>query len=223
MSTASKYNLKWRDFRTTVSSSFGELRSDTELCDVTLVSEEEELVAAHKVVLSTSSNFFKSLLGKLSGPTPVVYLGGIDTKNLNYVLDYIYTGEVQLLHEDVDDFLDHARKFKVQGWEEQQNNENKIDYVNSDPEHEKAPRGIDTDELLDESPEEMNDSNKNDHHSENPELKIRIIQTKNQKIVSREILVKTPPELGPSEDLQSMEPENDFGRTLRGDYYLNLV
>ena len=190
-SSTPKYNLKWQEFRAAVSSSFGMLRSDTELCDVTLVSEEEDLVTAHKVVLSTSSNFFKSLLGKVSGPTPVVYLGGVDTKNLNYVLDYIYTGEVQLLHEDVDDFLDHARKFKVQGWEEQQNNETKNNDANSDPEPDKVPRDIDTDELLDESPEEMNDSNKIDHHSENPEQKIRKIQTKNQEIESREILVKT--------------------------------
>lgn len=31
------------------------------------------------------------------------------------MLDYIYAGEVQLLHQDVDDFLDHARRFKVHG------------------------------------------------------------------------------------------------------------
>ena len=44
-----------------------------------------------------------------------MYLSGASTKNLNYVLDYIYVGEVQLIHDDVDDFLDLARKFKVHG------------------------------------------------------------------------------------------------------------
>ena len=43
-SSTPKYNLKWQEFRAAVSSSFGMLRSDTELCDVTLVSEEEDLV-----------------------------------------------------------------------------------------------------------------------------------------------------------------------------------
>ena len=115
MTFTPKYNLKWQEFSKSVSSSFGSLRSDSSLCDVTLVSEEEVFITAHKVVLSTSSKFFKSLLTKIQGPTPVVYLSGVSTKNLNYVLDYIYVGEVQLIHEDVDDFLDHARKFKVHG------------------------------------------------------------------------------------------------------------
>ena len=117
MTSSPKYNLKWKEFKNAVSTSFGSLRADKELCDVTLVSDQEQHVSAHKVVLSTSSKFFKSLFSKISGPTPVVYLGGVDTKNLNYVLDYIYIGEVQLLHEDVDHFLENARKFKIHGLE----------------------------------------------------------------------------------------------------------
>ena len=117
MTSNSKYNLKSEDFSRTVTQSFGLLRREQDLCDVTLVSEDEVHTAAHKVVLSACSKFFKSLLGKLSksNPSPLIYLGGVTSKNLNYVLDYIYVGEVQLLHEDVDDFLDYARKFKIYG------------------------------------------------------------------------------------------------------------
>ena len=90
-----KYKLKCQEFKNTVSSSFGLLREEKELCDVTLVSENEDLVSAHKIVLSTSSRFFKSLFGKISSSNrpSVIYLGGVDTKNLHYVLDYIYRGE----------------------------------------------------------------------------------------------------------------------------------
>ena len=117
MTSNSKYNLKSEDFSRTVTQSFGLLRREQDLCDVTLVSEDEVHIDAHKVVLSACSKFFKSLLGKLSksNPSPLIYLGGVTSKNLNYVLDYIYVGEVQLLHEDVDDFLDYARKFKIYG------------------------------------------------------------------------------------------------------------
>ena len=115
--SSSKYNLIWQGYRDTVSSSFGSLRTDAELCDIRLVSEEEEPVLAHKVVLSTCSKFFKALLGKLPpGPNAVAYLGGVSTKYLQYVLEYIYLGEVNIAHEDVDKFLEHAKKFKLPGF-----------------------------------------------------------------------------------------------------------
>ena len=122
--SSSKYNLKWQDYRDTVSSSFGSLRTDTELCDIRLVSEDEEQVLAHKVVLSTCSKFFKTLLCKLSGPNAVAYLGGVNTRHLHYVLDYIYLGEVNIAHEDVDSFLEQAKKFKLQGFETHKGSEN---------------------------------------------------------------------------------------------------
>ena len=122
--SSSKYNLKWQDYRDTVSSSFGSLRTDTELCDIRLVSEDEEQVLAHKVVLSTCSKFFKTLLCKLSGPNAVAFLGGVNTRHLHYVLDYIYLGEVNIAHEDVDCFLEQAKKFKLQGFESQKGSEN---------------------------------------------------------------------------------------------------
>ena len=115
--SSSKYNLIWQGYRDTVSSSFGSLRTEAELCDIRLVSEEEEPVLAHKVVLSTCSKFFKALLGKLPGPNAVAYLGGVSTKHLQYVLDYIYLGEVNIAIEDVDEFLAHAKKFKLPAFE----------------------------------------------------------------------------------------------------------
>ena len=111
---SSKYKLRWQDY----SSAFGSLRAEKELCDIRLVSEDEELVPAHKVVLSTCSKFFKALLGKLPpGQNAVAYLGGVSTKHLQYVLEYIYLGEVNISNEDVDKFLEHAKKFKLQGFE----------------------------------------------------------------------------------------------------------
>ena len=114
--SSSKYNLIWQGYRDTVSSSFGSLRTDAELCDIRLVSEEEEPVLAHKVVLSTCSKFFKALLGKLPGPNAVAYLGGVSTKHLQYVLEYIYLGEANIAHEDVAKFLEHAKKIKLQSF-----------------------------------------------------------------------------------------------------------
>ena len=83
-----KYCLAWNDFQRTVSKSFGILRNEDDLCDVTLVSDDLVFVSAHKVVLSASSQFFKSLIKNVkSNPNPLLYLGGVTSKNLNYCLD----------------------------------------------------------------------------------------------------------------------------------------
>ena len=115
-SSREKYCLAWNDFQKTVSKSFGLLRNEDDLCDVTLVSDDLVFIAAHKVVLSASSQFFKSLIKNVkSNSNPLFYLGGVSSKNLNYCLDYMYNGEVQILHEDIDELLTQAQKLQIEG------------------------------------------------------------------------------------------------------------
>ena len=60
-----KFNLKWNEFQLNVTKSFNCLRKEKDFFDVTLVSDDEEHIAAHKVVLSASSEFFKNILKKV--------------------------------------------------------------------------------------------------------------------------------------------------------------
>ena len=110
-----KFCLKWNDFQTNVSTSFRKLREERDFLDVTLVSDDEVHISSHKLVLSSSSDFFKNILRKSSHSNPLIYLPGIRSKELNYVMDYIYNGEVQLFQDDLDTFLDVAKKLKVDG------------------------------------------------------------------------------------------------------------
>ena len=110
-----KLNLKWNDFQTTVSQSFSSLRREEELFDVTLVSDDEIQVLAHKLVLSASSSFFKSIFKKITHPQPLLYLKGVDSTNIEHVLDYIYQGEVEILQEQLPSFLHIAQTLKIAG------------------------------------------------------------------------------------------------------------
>ena len=110
-----KFSLKWNDFQTNVSDSFNLLRTEQELFDVTLVSDDEVQISAHKLVLAASSSFFKSIFTKNPHSQPMIYLSGVDSLNIGLVLDYIYNGEVQIFQEHLDSFLDVAQKFKVSG------------------------------------------------------------------------------------------------------------
>jgi len=110
-----KFSLKWNDFQTNLASSFSKLRKERDFFDVTLVSDDEVHVSSHKVVLSASSDFFKNILRKSSHSSPLIYLSGVKSKELNFVMDYIYNGEVQIFQNDLDTFLDIAQKLKIDG------------------------------------------------------------------------------------------------------------
>ena len=110
-----KFCLKWNDFQSTVSRSFGSLREEQDFVDVTLVSDDEVQIPAHRLVLSASSSFFKTILKKNIHSHPLVYLSGVTSANLGFILDYIYLGEVQIYQEQLDDFLDIAQKLRIEG------------------------------------------------------------------------------------------------------------
>ena len=110
-----KFSLKWNDFQSTVAQSFSVLRQEEDFYDVTLVSDDETQIPAHKLVLAASSSFFKSILKRNSHSHPLLYLSGVDSKSLGFVLDYIYQGEVHIYQHDLDNFLDVAQRLRVEG------------------------------------------------------------------------------------------------------------
>ena len=110
-----KFSLKWNDFESNVSRTFGLLRKEKEFFDVTLVSEDHHQVEAHKLVLSACSPFFKNLLTRNQHSHPLLCLDGIRADELQFVLDYIYQGEVQVHQDQLDRFLLVARKLQLDG------------------------------------------------------------------------------------------------------------
>ena len=110
-----KFNLKWNDFLLNISKSFGIIRKEEDFFDVTLVCDDEQILSAHKVVLSASSDFFRSILRKADHAKPMIYLNGVSAKEFHNILDYIYEGEVQLFQDELDNFLAVAKKLKING------------------------------------------------------------------------------------------------------------
>ena len=110
-----KFCLKWNDFESNISKSFTKLRAETQLFDVTLVGQDQTKVSAHRLVLSACSDFFKNIFYSNTPSHPMLYLDGVDSKEINLMLDYIYQGEIQIQQEHLDRFLDVANKFKLEG------------------------------------------------------------------------------------------------------------
>ena len=110
-----KFALKWNDFQSNWSSSLSELRKETDFSDVTLISEDKVKFSAHRILLSSCSNMFKFILKENNHANPLLYLGGVSSQNIGFILDYIYYGEVNIYQEELDSFLDSAEKLEISG------------------------------------------------------------------------------------------------------------
>ena len=110
-----KFCLKWNDFSSNACKSFGLFRNEDYLHDVTLVSDDQHQVTAHKLVLSASSDYFKNIFKNTKLSNPFICLEGVSSTDLNNVLDYIYNGEIQIYQDHLERFLDIAQRFKIEG------------------------------------------------------------------------------------------------------------
>ena len=110
-----KFALKWNDYQSNWNRSLSKLHKDTDFADVTLISNDKVKFSAHKVILSSCSNMFKFILKENSNANPLFYLCGVTSVNLEYILDYIYHGEVNLFQEQLNSFLESAQKLEIEG------------------------------------------------------------------------------------------------------------
>lgn len=85
------------------------------MSDVTLVSDDQQMIQVHKVILTSCSDFFKNILTKNTEGNLVIYLNDVSGSNLNKVLDYIYCGEVKVYQEELESFLAIAQRLRLDG------------------------------------------------------------------------------------------------------------
>ena len=110
-----KFCLRWNDFESNISSAFREIREDKEFFDVTLASDDDNQIQAHKVIIGACSPFFRNILRKNSHNHPLLYLKGVKYKELVSVLNFMYMGEVNVAQDDLNSFLAVAEELRVKG------------------------------------------------------------------------------------------------------------
>ena len=129
---AEKYCLRWNDFQANVTGSFRKLRNADDFYDVTLVSDDQQQVSAHKVVLSASSEYFKNILKKNKHSHPLLCLNGVKSNDLHNILDYIYNGEIQIFQDDLDSFLATAKRFQLEGLNQGKEGDEEMTHVKNE-------------------------------------------------------------------------------------------
>ena len=88
-----------------------EFRESNILCDA-LICVDGKTFPAHRTVLAAASPYFKALfssnLGELNCESKPIVLSDIDTTNMIKLLQYIYTGEIELTEENIKPIISAA-------------------------------------------------------------------------------------------------------------------
>ena len=72
-------------------------------------------VRAHKVVLSSSSSFFRQFLRDHSQPNPWLFLRGVEASLILSLMDFLYTGKAEVSEELLTKFIALAEDLGVEG------------------------------------------------------------------------------------------------------------
>ena len=115
MGQVEKFKMRVNNFDANLVSSLSLLRHSEDFCDVTLVSDDEIPIQAHKVVLSASSHFFRNVLKLNKTPTPLLYIRGVTNTLLGNLVEFLYKGEASVAENDLDNFLKLSKDLKVTG------------------------------------------------------------------------------------------------------------
>ena len=107
------YDLKWQYFTSNVTSRLSEVFTENSFCDVTLVSDDQKPFQAHRYVLSTFSPVLKNILLNNPHSHPLIYLRGVNQKDLDSILQFIYLGLALVKHKDIKRFYQTAKDLQI--------------------------------------------------------------------------------------------------------------
>ena len=108
-----KYNLTWNSFSDHLRLMFQDLYEEDRLTDVTLVCEDETQFKAHKIVLRVCSPVFKKIIDNNPSQHPLIYLRGIQSYEMESILQFMYLGEGKFYYERMGEFIKVAKDLEV--------------------------------------------------------------------------------------------------------------
>ena len=113
--------MRWDNFETNAHNTFRNMWNDQDFTDVTLATADNHQIKAHKVILSSCSEFFRNIFVNNPHQNPLLYPKGIRYKELVMVMEFIYLGQCEVGQYELQDFLTTGYDLEVGGL---------IEYVN---------------------------------------------------------------------------------------------
>ena len=94
-----------------------QLRDENQFFDVTLICEDGAILQAHKLVLASHSDRFKSILTQLSSSISLqkssIFLTDVTGQEMEDILDFIYVGEARVARDNLSRFLNVAKTLHI--------------------------------------------------------------------------------------------------------------
>jgi len=109
-----KFNFSWSEYDEQSKNLLQNIYESSFFKDVTLVSEDEMIFEAHKVMLASRSEYFRKMLLSKDHPSPMIAVS-IDGSILDSILKFLYLGQVSINKTNIDCFIRGAKFLKIQG------------------------------------------------------------------------------------------------------------
>ncbi|KAK5971440.1 BTB/POZ domain protein, partial [Trichostrongylus colubriformis] len=99
-------NIQCSSHKTFLLAQLGKFRNDSRLCDVTLVVKGTR-INAHRLVLAASSKYFETMFtsGMVESREHDIKMNGIEARTLDALVNFCYSGEVNIDDNNVQDIL----------------------------------------------------------------------------------------------------------------------
>ena len=110
---AEKYTLNWHTFTDHLQLMFKDLYEEEKHSDVTLVCDDQTQFKAHKIVLRACSPVFKKIIDNNPSQHPLIYLRGIQSYEMESILQFMYLGEGKFYYERKGEFIKVAKDLEV--------------------------------------------------------------------------------------------------------------
>ncbi|CAG2167966.1 unnamed protein product [Oppiella nova] len=109
-----QYCLKWNNHTNNMVKVFNQLLDDQNFCDVTLAVDGAHL-KCHKLVLSACSSYFKELFVSNPCKHPIVILKDMRLDDIKAIVNFMYSGEVNVSQNQLAALLKTAEVLRVKG------------------------------------------------------------------------------------------------------------
>ena len=120
------FSISWKDFPSHLGSTFQDLSKEGNFVDVTLVSDDQVQIQAHRLVISAGSQVLRTILLNNPHSHPLIYLKGIKQQELKSILQFMYLGEATIHQDRINEFMESAKDLEVKDLIQDAESENKM-------------------------------------------------------------------------------------------------
>ncbi|KAL4705354.1 hypothetical protein ACJJTC_006840 [Scirpophaga incertulas] len=140
--TNAQFSLTWDEYKKNICNGLSSLQQNGDFVDMTLAADGH-FVKVHQVIIALTSPYIRNLIKSADCSHPVIFLNKISYTTLSSILEYIYTGEVIVAVENLNEFIEAGKELHIKGLEDMKFHQNLVK-----PQAYKNTHAVDLDETM---------------------------------------------------------------------------